>query len=281
MGPDVGQRICLVTGGTSGIGFETARGIARHGLTVVVVGRSLERSRAATDRIRGESANPHVDFLLADLSVQADVRRLAAAFRERYSELHVLVNNAGGMFLNGQTSPDGLEMTLALNHLAGYLLTRLLLDLLKASAPARVVNVASVAHVGARIDFSNLRFGGWGGYKRSKLANVLFTYELARRLEGTGVTANSLHPGLVASGFGMNNRGLFPLIKPLVDCVAVTNEEGARTSIHLACSAEVGGVTGKYFVKCRPRRSSGASYDRAAAARLWEMSAGMTGLPID
>jgi NAD(P)-dependent dehydrogenase (short-subunit alcohol dehydrogenase family) len=275
------ERICIVTGATGGIGLETARGIAQQGSTVVIVGRSLEKCRTTVAQLTEQTGNPHVEFLLADLSIQAEVRRLARELRERHSRLHVLVNNAGGMFLNGQVSADGIEMTLALNHLGYYLLTRLLRDLLEASAPARIVNVASVAHFGARIDFANLQFGGWKGYKRSKLANILFTYELARRLEGTGVTANALSPGLVASHFGMNNRGLFPLIKPLVDCFAVSNEQGARTSIHLACSADVEGVTGKYFTGCRLQRSSAASYDRAAAVRLWEMSARMTGLATD
>lgn len=277
----MGASVCMVTGATGGIGLVTARELARQGATVVVVGRSPARSQAAVDRIREQTGNPCVDFLLADLSVQADIRRLVAEFKERHARLHVLVNNAGGLFLNGQSAPGGIEMTLALNHLGYYLLTRLLLDLLRASAPARVVNVASVAHVGARIDFTNLEFGGWRGYKRSKLANILFTYELARRLEGTGVTANALHPGLVNSGFGRNNRGLFSWMRPLVYGLALDNDRGARTSIYLACSPDVEGVTGKYFVRCRPRRSSAASYDRVAAARLWEVSAAITGLPVD
>jgi NAD(P)-dependent dehydrogenase (short-subunit alcohol dehydrogenase family) len=275
------QRVCMVTGATGGIGFETALGIARQGGTVVLVGRSRERAESAVGRIRKETGNSQVDFLLADLSALADIRRLAGEFTDRYSQLHVLVNNVGGMFLNGQTTTDGIEMTLALNHLGPYLLTRLLLGRLKASAPARVVNVASIAHVGARLDCSNLRFGGWSGYKRSKLAHILFTYELARRLEGSGVTANALHPGLVASQFGMNNKGLFRWVKPLVDCFAISNEQGARTSVYLACSAEVEGVTGRYFVACAPRRSSRASYDRSTALQLWEISARMTGLPVD
>jgi NAD(P)-dependent dehydrogenase (short-subunit alcohol dehydrogenase family) len=270
-----------VTGATSGVGFETARGIAQQGATVVIVGRSLERSRTAVERLRRQTGNPNVDFLLADLSAQADIRRLAGEFEQRYARLHVLVNNAGGLFLNGQVSADGIEMTLALNHLGYYLLTRLLIPLLEASAPARIINVASVAHVGARMDFPTLRFNGWKGYKRSKLANILFTYELARRLEGKGVTVNALHPGLVASGFGMNNRGLFPLVKPLVDLFAVSIEQGASTSVYLACSPEVEGVTGKYFVRCKPGRSSRASHDPDAAARLWQVSSAMTGLTAD
>ena len=274
----ISERIIMVTGATAGIGLATARGIAQQGATVIIVGRSLERSRAAVEQIKEQTGNPHVDFLLADLSLQGDIRRLAEQFQERYAHLHVLVNNAGGMFLNGQVSTDGIEMTLALNYLGPYLLTRSLYNLLKGSAPARIVNVASLAHLGARIDFPNLQFSGWKGYKRSKLANILFTYELARRAEGTGVTVNALSPGLVASNFGMNNRGLFPLIKPVVDLFSVSNERGAETSIHLACSPDVEGVTGKYFTRRRPRRSSAASYDRTAAAQLWEISARMTGL---
>jgi NAD(P)-dependent dehydrogenase (short-subunit alcohol dehydrogenase family) len=277
----IGERIIMVTGATAGIGLATARGIAQQGATVIIVGRSLDRSRAAVELIKAQTGNPRVDFLVADLSLQGEVRRLAEQIKERYARLHVLVNNAGGVFLNGQVSQDGIEMTLALNHLAYYLLTRSLYNLLQASAPARIVNVASVAHLGARIDFPNLQFSGWKGYKRSKLANILFTYELARRLDGTGVTANALSPGVVASNFGMNNRGPFPLIKPLVDLFALSNERGAETSIYLACSPEAEGVTGKYFTRCRPRASSAASYDRTAAAELWALSARMTGLAAD
>ena len=272
------DRICLVTGATSGIGYETALGIARRGGTVVLVGRDDVRGRSAVTAIRSASGNTNVEFIQADMSVQSEVRRLADAFRARHSQLHVLVNNAGGLFMNGQMSADGIEMTLALNHLGGYLLTRLLLPVLTASAPSRIVNVSSVAHLGLRINFDKFRFGGWNGYGRSKLANILFTYELARRLAGSGVTVNALHPGLVASGFGMNNSGLFPWVKPLVNAMAITNEDGARTSVHLACAADVDGVTGQYFVKCRSTRSSPASYDDVAAARLWDVSASMTGL---
>jgi NAD(P)-dependent dehydrogenase (short-subunit alcohol dehydrogenase family) len=274
-------RICLVTGATAGVGFETALGLARQGATVVVAGRRIERCRATVDQISRQTGNPNVDLIVADLSIQAEVRRLAAEFERRYSRLHVLVNNAGGLFLNGQVSADGIEMTLALNHLNYYLLTRLLCPLLEASAPARIVNVSSVAHQGARINFPTLHFGGWKGYKRSKLANLLFTNELARRLDGSGVTVNALHPGLVASNFGANNRGLFPLVKPFVDWFAVTNQQGAITSIYLASAPEVEGVTGQYFARCKQARSSPASRDREVAARLWQVSAEMTGLAVD
>jgi NAD(P)-dependent dehydrogenase (short-subunit alcohol dehydrogenase family) len=178
-------------------------------------------------------------------------------------------------------SPEGVEMTLALNHLGPYLLTRSLYNLLKASTPSRIVNVSSLAHFGARIDTSNLQFSGWKGYKRSKLANILFTYELARRSEGTGITVNALSPGLVRSKFGLNNPGPFRFAKPLIDCFAVSNARGAETSIHLACSPDVEGVTGKYFTRCKPRRSSKASYDRTTAAQLWDVTAKMTGLEAD
>jgi NAD(P)-dependent dehydrogenase (short-subunit alcohol dehydrogenase family) len=271
----------VVTGATGGIGFETAHGIARLGGTVVVVGRNEDRCRAAVDEIRRRTANPRVDFVVADLSVQAEVRRLAGELRERYPRIHGLVNNAGGVFMNGQVSADGIEMTLALNHLNYYLLTRLLRPVLEASAPARIVNVSSFAHAGVLIDLPTLAFAGWSGYKRSKLANILFTYELSRRLAGTGVTANVLSPGFVASNFGMNNRGLLPTLKPLMNWFAVSNRTGAKTSVYLATSPEVEGVTGKYYARCKPRRSSRASTDLDVAAGLWEISARMTGLPVD
>ncbi len=275
------DRVCLVTGGTGGIGLETARGLARKGATVVITGRSLERGQAAVAGISAGQADARIEFLRADLSVQGEVRRLAAELGDRYGRLHVLVNNVGGLFLNRQVSADGIEMTLALNHLAPYLLTRLLADVLTASAPARVINVSSFAHWGARIDLPELRFAGWSGYKRSKLANILFTFELARRLEGSGVTANALSPGLVASDFGKNNHGPFRFVRPFAYAFALSNESGARTSIHLASSLDVEGATGKYFTRCQPRRSSRASHDRAFAARLWDVSAGLTGLPAD
>jgi len=271
-------RVCVVTGATAGIGLATALGIARQGATVVIVSRGAERCGAAADQIRNQTGNTNVDFLVSDLSMQNEIRRLAAELKDRYPRIHVLVNNVGGLFMNGQKSPAGIEMTLALNHLSYFLLTNLLLDTLKASAPARVINVSSFVHTGVRIDFSSMDWGGWKGYKRSKLANILFTYELARRLNGSGVTANALSPGFVASNFGKNNRGFFRLVRPVVYSVAISNEQGARTSVYLACSPEVEGISGKYFVRRKERRSSDASHDRDAAARLWQISAEMTGV---
>lgn len=271
-------KVCIVTGASSGIGRETARGLAQRGALVVMVGRNSEKTRAAADEIRRQTGNRDVDVLVADLSSQQDVRALARAFLERYPRLDVLVNNAGGLFLKKELSADGIEMTFALNHLAYFLLTNLLLDALEAGAPSRIVNVSSAAHVGARLDFANLQVSGWEGYKRSKLANLLFTYELARRLERSAITVNALHPGLVASSFGANNGPLYRLFKPLINCVSISNERGAQTSIYLASSPDVEGVTGRYFVRKREERSFRTSYDTQAAARLWSVSAEMTGL---
>jgi retinol dehydrogenase-12 len=193
-----------------------------------------------------------------------------------------LVNNAGALFSRRQLSRDDIEMTFALNHLAYFLLTHLLLDPLKASASARIVNVSSEAHRGARLDFADLQgqhsYSGWRAYARSKLANILFTYELARRLEGTGVTANALHPGFVATSFGRNNRNITGLFFRIAQLAAISPEEGAKTIIHLASSPEVQDITGRYFVKQKAVRSSQVSYDRAAAERLWKVSAELTRL---
>jgi NAD(P)-dependent dehydrogenase (short-subunit alcohol dehydrogenase family) len=269
-------RICLVTGATDGIGKVTVRALAQAGATVVGVGRNPEKIRAVLTEI-GDTAGS-LEFLQADLSSQAEIRALAAEFRSRYDRLHVLVNNAGALFTSYRESVDGIEMTFALNHLSYFLLTNLLLDTICASAPARIINVSSNAHEGSTIQFDDLgqrrHYREWTAYGASKLANILFTYELARRLQGTGVTANAVHPGFVNTNFqraaGLNMRG------PL------TPEEGADTQIWLAMSDAVEGVTGRYFVRRRDTRSSAISYDSATAGRLWEVSARMTGLaPAD
>src|SRR5690606_38234862 len=265
-------KICLVTGATDGIGKVTARALAQAGATVVGVGRNPEKIRAVLAEI-GDTAGS-LEFLQADLSSQAEIRALADEFRSRYDRLHVLVNNAGALFTSYRESVDGIEMPFALNHLSYFLLTNLLLDIICASAPARMINVPSNAHEGSTIQFDDLGhrrpYREWTAYGASKLANILFTYELARRLQGTGVTVNAVHPGFVNTNFqraaGLNMRG------PL------TPEEGADTQIWLAMSDEVEGVTGKYFVRRRETRSSAISYDSAIAKRLWEVSARMTGL---
>jgi NAD(P)-dependent dehydrogenase (short-subunit alcohol dehydrogenase family) len=275
--------ICLITGATSGIGRATAEGLARHGMTVVLVGRDEARARATVGQITQQTHNPKVDYLLADLSSQAQVRRLAAAFTERYARLHVLVNNAGALFWRRRQTADGLEMTFAVNHLAPFLLTNLLLDPLKASAPARIITTASAAHEGEAIPFDDLqqthhRYQPLRVYGQTKLANLLFSYELARRLEGTRVTANAFHPGFVASNFARSDSRLMGLLVPLSRPFAISPEEGAQTAIYLATSPEVEGASGQYFAKQRPVRSSPASYDQEAARRLWEISAQLTGL---
>ena len=277
-------RVCLVTGASSGIGRETALALARMGATVIMHGHDPERSAAAVDAVRRASPQGAVELVIADLSSQAGVRRLAAEVLQRHDSLHVLVNNAGVLRMRRTVTVDGLELTFALNHLAYFLLTRLLLDRLGEGAPARIVNVSSRAHARARLDFDDLqnarRFRGIGVYGQSKLANVLFTYELARRLEGSGVTANCLHPGFVATRFGSGTPGVMGravwLGARLMRPFALSPARGARTSIYLATSPEVERVNGRYFVNGRATRSSPASYDEESARRLWEASQQLT-----
>jgi NAD(P)-dependent dehydrogenase (short-subunit alcohol dehydrogenase family) len=279
-GPLQGQ-VCLITGATSGIGQATAHALARKGAAVVILGRNPEKGASTLAGIQQETGNPSIGFLLADLTDQGQVRRAAADFRERYARLDVLINNAGGFFWRRQESIDGIEMTLALNHLAPFLLTNLLLDVLEASAPARVINVSSDMHRSAQMDFDDLQmehgYSGMKAYARSKLAMILFTYELARRLGRTHVTANAVHPGFVATNIGLTNAFL-RLFRPVMRLFAKSPEEGAETSVYLAASPDVTSTTGAYFVYREKVRSSPATYDAAAAERLWEISTGLTGL---
>jgi retinol dehydrogenase 12 len=269
-------KVCLVTGGTSGIGLVTVRELARQGARVILVGRSREKCDAVVRQVQSETGNQSVEALLADLSIQQQVHDLARQFRERSPRLDVLVNNAGGMWLERQLSADGIEMTVAVNHMAYFLLTELLLDTLRASAPARIVNVSSEAHRKADLDFDNLQgergYSGWQQYCRSKLMNLLFTYELAGKLQGTNVTANALHPGWVYTGFGTNNGVKGTAFHLLSWLFAIGPEKGARTTIYLATSPNVAGVNGKYFEREKEVRSSAASYDSAAGRRLWDWS---------
>jgi NAD(P)-dependent dehydrogenase (short-subunit alcohol dehydrogenase family) len=278
------DRICMVTGATGGLGLATAEALAQRGARVMIVGRNADKGAATVSRIQEETGNPAVEFMLADLSAQQDIRRLTQQFTSRHSRLHVLVNNAGATYGKRRESVDGIEMTFALNHLGYFLLTNLLLGTLKASAPARIVNVSSEVHRDVTLDFDDLqargRFNGYQVYKRSKFANLLFTYELARRLEGTGVTVNAASPGLVKTNLGLQDGGLPALMKRLINVLmGVSPQEGARTIIYLATSPEVEGVSGKYFVKRKAISTSEGSYDRAAAARMWQISADLTGLP--
>jgi len=281
---DLSGRVALVTGATSGIGRATAQGLAADGATVLVVGRNAGKTSATVNEISAATGSGRVVGLLADLSRQSDVRRLAEEVRTRWPALHVLVNNAGAIFSKRAESADGLEQTWALNHLSYFLLTELLLDALSAGgAPgraARIVNVASNAHVRLKgLDFADLEkrqgYFSFGAYAQSKLANILFTYELARRLSQAGrpITANVLHPGLVHTGFASNNHSwVWRLVYVFLNRIALTPAQGAETMLYLAAAPEVEGVTGKYFVKRRPVASSPASYDAAAARRLWAVS---------
>jgi retinol dehydrogenase-14 len=277
------SKTVLITGGTGGIGKATAIGLAALGAHVAITGRDLGRAEAAAADIRDTTGNPEVDAFGADLSSQVEVRRLAAEVLEANPRLDVLINNVGGFWATRHVTADGLERTFAVNHLAAYLLTNLLLDRLKASTPARVVTVASNAQSLGRIDFEDLQgertYSGQTAYNQSKLADVMFTYELARRLAGTGVTATVLHPGVVRTGFGADDPSrIFKLLVPLWRPFMKTPRDGAATSIYLASSPEVAGVTGMYFADSRPQTSNKTSYDEAAAARLWQVNASLVGL---
>lgn len=284
-------KVVMVTGATNGIGEVTARELAGKGATVIAVSRSATKLENTVNKIKSETGNPDVAWLQADLSSMAEIRALAAQFHAQYDRLDVLVNNAGAYFNERQVSVDGYEMTFALNHLNYFLLTHLLLATLQQTAQAqgeaRIVNVSSDAHYGARngLNFDEwpekTNYNGFGVYSQTKLMNVMFTYELARRLEGTQVTTNVLHPGFVRTGFGKNNGGLLSLIVGAMQVFAISAEEGAQTNIYLAASPEVKGVTGKYWDNKRVKQSSDASQDVVAQQRLWQLSESLTGVTQD
>lgn len=286
---DLQDKTVLITGATNGIGRAAALALAKRGATVAVAGRDRQRLDAALAMIRAESGNEAVSGLLADLSTQAGVRQLADAFREQHDRLDVLLNNAGASFRERADTADGLERTFAVNHMAYYLLTRLLLDMLRAGAPARIVNVSSEAHRQQRaFDFDNLdgrkRWGlfGFGAYSQSKLANILFTRELARRLDGTGVTVNAMHPGVVNTGLFQHIGGIGGLLLgALAPVFMKTPEQGADTLVWLATAAEMEGQSGGYHDRRRLREPSAAAQDDDDARRLWALSAELCGLPLD
>ena len=276
------DKVCLITGGSSGIGLATALGLARLGATVVLVGRNRDRGAAAVARIREEAGSTSACFLAADLSVQAEVRRLAREFQAGYPRLDVLINNAGGFFHKRQESADGIEMTWALDVLSPFLLTNLLLHDLKASAPARVLFISSVMQRVGRLRFDDLegkrRYNRVRAYSQSKLAVVLLAYEFARRLDGAGVTMNALDPGFVATDVISGNGDLrWRLFQSVANLVAVSPQEGAQTGIYLASSPDVAGTTGQYFKGGKAVASAPASYDLEAAQRLWQVCSEMTG----
>ena len=271
----------LITGATSGIGKETALALAEMGARVVMINRNLEKAEGIAEEIR-RSTTGTIELLQGDMSSFASIRRAADEALQRYTKIDVFISNAGVFRARRHTTSDGLEETFAVNHLAPFLLTNLLLDRLRESAPSRVVIVASAAHFGAALDFDNLllerRFGPWKAYSRSKLANVMFAYALARRLEGTGVTANSLHPGFVATRLGQGNkipiRPVYILLRPFT----ISPKKGAETSVYLASAPEVEGVTGRYFDNKQTTSSSRVSQIEDAQEHLWKMSAELTGL---
>jgi len=281
-------KICVVTGANSGIGKETALGLAQMGARVVMACRNAEKGKAALEEIRRESGSSQVDLLLADMSSQASVRVLAEQIQRKYPRLDVLVNNAGGGAPGSIPSADGIEMTLATNHLGPALLTLLLLDLLKASAPSRIVNVSSsVAQRPARLDMNDLQFQRrkyrvTAAYAQSKLLMNAFTFELARRLAGTGVTANCLHPGVVATNIWSANPP--PLIVKLILAVVkpfmLNSKQGAAVSLYLATSPEAAQVSGEYFVKSKPAKSNPLSRDPKLMAEVWLWTEKMTSLPL-
>jgi retinol dehydrogenase 14 len=280
----MGGTTVLITGGTSGIGNATAVAMAAMGANVAIVGRNQERGEAAVEEIKAQSHNESVELMLADLSVQAEVRRLAEEFLERYDRLDVLVNNAGLVQSKRTETPDGIETTLAINHLAPFLLTNLLLGCLEQSAPSRVITVSSEAQRWGTMDFEDMqsrrKYRGFPVYGMTKLANIMFTYELAERLDGTGVMANCLHPGSVGTNFGQNNRGAMALFFRTFKPFMRSPEQGADTLIWLASSPEVDGVSGKYFSDRKEIEAKKVAYDPAARRRLWEISEDLTGLKV-
>jgi len=272
--------VCLVTGATGGIGYETALGLARLGARVAIVGRDPGKLQACADRIRAAVPGAAVEPHRADLSAQAEIRRLAGALRSAYPRLDVLVNNAGAIFDRRTLTVDGIERTWALDHLGYVLLTLELLDTLKESAATggkpRIVNVASAAHYRGHIDFDDVegarRYRAMGAYAQAKLGNVLFTYALARRLRGSGITVNAVHPGVVNTGFAKNTGGLLGAAWALMRPFLITPEKGARTSLRVASDPGLDGVTGRYFSHGRPKVSSAESRDEAVQERLWALS---------
>jgi NAD(P)-dependent dehydrogenase (short-subunit alcohol dehydrogenase family) len=266
----------LITGASAGVGLHSAIGLAKLGAEVVMVGRDERRTAQAVALVKSQTGNQSISYLLADLSSLKDIRKLAGEFKDKYKKLDVLLNNAGAIFLTRKVSVDGYEISLALNHLNYFLLTNLLLDMIKAGPSGRIVSVSSRAHYRGHVNFDDLQsqhgYNGMRVYGMSKLMNVLFTYELARRLQGTHVTANCLHPGFVASNFAGNN-GWFVRLGMRFMAGRISVEDGAKCSIYLASSPDVQGVSGKYFnYDLKETRSSDESYDEAEARRLWDVS---------
>lgn len=281
------NKVVIVTGATNGIGEFTAKALATKGATVVLVSRNQARLNTSIEKIKSATGNENISGIQADLSVMAQVRQAAETFLAQYSRLDVLVNNAGAIFENRQESADNYEMTLALNHLNYFLLTHDLLPILQQTAntygEARILNVSSGAHYRGKIDFQDFQamhdYNSFRRYSETKLMNILFTYALAKRLQGTGVSVNTLHPGFVDTGFGNNMSFIWRnIIKVMKSFMAKTPQDGAETSIYLASSPEVRGITGKYWDDKKQKRSSSRSYDEASQEKLWQRSTELTGI---
>jgi len=271
----------LVTGSSSGIGMATAARLGALGARVVMVSRTEKRGVRARDEILRTTPGAHLDLLIADLSTTGAIRKLADEFKQRYTTLDVLINNAALITSRRKLTPEGMEMQFFVNHLAYFLLTGLLLDVLRASTPARIINVASTAHSRGVIDFDDLQlerfYRGWQAYSNTKLMNIVFTYELARRLEGTGVTVNCLHPGVIKTGLMRNFSSVVQVAWNATGRFFKQADDGAETPVYLASSPEVDGVTGKYFKYCQPIGTSAQSVDRDVQRRLWEESERLSG----
>lgn len=279
---DLTGKVCLITGASSGIGTPTALAIARMGARMVLLCRDPKKGEAAVGMIKARTKNDEVRLIVCNLASQKSIRNAVQEFKTNYDALHVLVNNAGLMMWKRETTKDGIEMQFGVNHLGPFLLTNLLLDVLKASAPSRIVNVASTVHSNGKINFDDIqsekKYWGFGAYCQSKLANVLFTYELARKLDGTGVTANCLHPGVVRTRIMRDLNPVFRGIAKVGGLFMTSPDSGALTSVHVATSPELEGVSGKYFDKEAEAASSSDSRDEDLARRLWDLSEEMTGL---
>lgn len=275
-------KICVVTGATSGIGKVAAQSLAQKGATVIVVARNQRRGEAVVNEIRTNTGNPSVKLMIADLSSQASIRQLAQDFRQ-HTRLDVLVNNAGTFNMQRTLTVDGLETTFATNHLGPFLLTNLLLDMIEASAPARIINVSSIASLRSTIDFDDLQgakhYSGPQAYSQSKLANVLFTVALAKRLQGTGVTVNALHPGNIATNLGQNNALIWRIVfRTVYLLTGMSPEKGAEATVYLATAPQVARITGQYFEKNKPVEPNPIARDQAVVERLWTASEQLVGL---
>ncbi|MFM7173229.1 MAG: SDR family oxidoreductase [Caldilinea sp.] len=273
------DKVCLVTGGTDGIGKATALGLAKLGATVVLVGRNAVKAGHVVDEIRRVTQNPQIEAITADLASLNQVRKLAENFKARYKRLDVLVNNAGLVTHERELSEDGFELMFAVNYLAPFLLTNLLLDVIQESVPARIVNVASMSYKWGKIDFDDLQseqnFDYRRAYYQTRLGMVLFTFALARRLEGSGVTANVLHPGIVKTNLSYNYMGN-PVLRFFEQLIAVSPQKGAETGLYLATSPEVAGITGEYFTKKKVQQTTETARNQRVQERLWELSAALS-----